>query len=61
MYEPLLLRKSKGWITGYNSNLDGHEYGNMRYNVYNGGGPKYTDIITDVAADNYRGIDFANS
>ncbi len=61
MYEPLLLRKSKGWITGYNSNLDGHEYGNMRYNIYNGGGPKYTRIITDVATDSYRGIDFASS
>ena len=61
MYEPLLVRKSKGWITGYNSNLDGHEYGNMRYNVYNGGGPKYTTIITESAADNYRGIEFDNS
>jgi len=58
MYEGLLLRKSKGWITGYNSNIDGHEYGTMRYNVYNGGGPKYTKIITEAATDNYRGITF---
>lgn len=58
MYEGLLLRKSKGWITGYNSNLDGHEYGTMRYNVYNGGGPKYVNMITESAADNYRGITF---
>lgn len=58
MYEPFLVRKSKGWITGYNSNLDGHEYGTMRYNVYNGGGPKYTSIITEAAAADYEGIAF---
>lgn len=59
MYEPFLVRDSKGWITGYNSNLDGHEYGTTRYNVYNGGGPKYTKMITEAAADNYRGIIFS--
>ena len=59
MYEPFLLRTSKGWITGYNSNLDGHEYGTMRYNVYNGGGPKYSSIINEAAADDYRGVEFA--
>ncbi|MGF1597899.1 MAG: hypothetical protein ACFCVK_13365 [Acidimicrobiales bacterium] len=40
MYKPFLLRKAKSWTTGYNSNLDGHEYDKMRYNIYNGGGPK---------------------
>ena len=58
MYEPFLLRKAKSWITGYNSNLDGHEYGKMRYNVYNGGGPKYTSILNDAADNGYNGIAF---
>jgi hypothetical protein len=58
MYEPFLVRKSKGWITGYNSNLDGDEYAKMRYNIYNGGGPKYSSIITEAAAEGYRGIAF---
>jgi len=58
MYEPFLLRKAKSWITGYNSNLDGHEYGKMRYNIYNGGGPKYTGRLDEVALDDYEGITF---
>ena len=61
MYEPFLLRNSKGWITGYNSNLDGHEHGTTRYNVYNGGGPKYMSIINEAAADDYRGVAFDRS
>ncbi len=56
MYKPLLLRKAKSWITGYNSNLEGHEYGKMRCNIYNGGGPKYTGRLAQVAADDYQGI-----
>ncbi|MGI9616296.1 MAG: flavin-containing monooxygenase [Acidimicrobiales bacterium] len=58
MYEPFLLRKAKSWITGYNSNLDGHEYGKMRYNIYNGGGPKYTARLDEVAHEGYEGIAF---
>lgn len=59
MYEGLLLRKAKSWITGYNSNLEGHEYGKMRYNIYNGGGPKYSKIIKEVADSDYKGIAFS--
>ena len=59
MYKGLLLRKAKSWITGYNSNVEGHEYGKTRYNVYNGGNPKYTQWLRDVAADNYRGVRFS--
>ena len=58
MYEPFLLRKAKSWITGYNGNLDGHEYGKMRYNIYNGGGPKYASIIAEVADGDYEGFTF---
>ncbi len=58
LYEMLLLRSSKGWFTGYNSNVDGHEEGVIRHNVYNGGSPKFVSTINDVANDGYRGITF---
>ena len=57
-YEPFLLKEARSWITGYNSNVDGHEYGKTRYNLYNGGGPRYAKRIADVAADGYAGITF---
>ncbi|MDG2111891.1 MAG: NAD(P)/FAD-dependent oxidoreductase, partial [Actinomycetota bacterium] len=56
MYEPLLLRTAKSWITGYNSNLEGHEYGKMRLNIYNGGGPRYAARLGQVADAGYEGI-----
>jgi len=59
MYKPFLIRKAKSWITGYNSNLEGHEYGKTRYNIYNGGGPKYAARLDDVAADDYTGFAFS--
>ena len=59
MYKPFLLRTAKSWITGYNSNLDGHEYGKTRYNLYNGGGPKYAAVINEVADNDYRGFAFS--
>ena len=58
MYQGMLLRNARSWFTGYNSNLEGHEYGNMRYNIYNGGGPKYSETLWDVAGDDYRGMHF---
>lgn len=58
MYKPLLLRTAKSWITGYNSNLDGHEYGKTRYNIYNGGGPRYSARLHQVADGDYEGISF---
>ena len=58
MYQGLLLRKAKSWITGYNSNLDGHEYGKTRYNIYNGGGPKYAKRLRQVARNDYEGVSF---
>ncbi|MCP3856887.1 MAG: NAD(P)/FAD-dependent oxidoreductase [Actinomycetia bacterium] len=56
MYEPLLLRTAKSWITGYNSNVEGHEYGKMRLNIYNGGGPRYAARLSQVADDGYQGV-----
>lgn len=55
-YKPFLSRNSQSWITGYNSNLDGHEHGNIRYNVYNGGGPKFVAKLADVVDHDYAGI-----
>ncbi|MDP6952879.1 MAG: NAD(P)/FAD-dependent oxidoreductase [Alphaproteobacteria bacterium] len=59
LYSRMLLRKAKGWFTGYNSNLPGHEAGNIRYMVYNGGTPKFVATIDEVADDDYRGIAFS--
>ena len=59
MYEMMLLRKAKGWFTGYNSNVAGHEAGTVRHIVYNGGTPKFVSIIKDVAARGYPEIAFS--
>ncbi|MBS0220063.1 MAG: NAD(P)/FAD-dependent oxidoreductase [Proteobacteria bacterium] len=58
MYSMLLLRKAKGWFTGYNSNVPGHEEGRIRYVVYNGGQPKYVSILNQVAMSGYEGVVF---
>ncbi len=58
MYKGLLLRNAKSWFTGYNSNLEGHEYGKMRYNIYNGGGPRFAKMLSEVADNNYEGVHF---
>ncbi len=56
MYSVMLMRKAKGWFTGYNSNVAGHEEGKVRYFVYNGGAPKYVERINQVAANGYEGV-----
>ncbi len=61
MYSMMLMRKAKGWFTGYNSNVVGHEEGKVRYFVYNGGAPKYVARINEVAARGYEGIDLGNT
>ena len=58
MYNIMLMRKAKGWFTGYNSNVDGHEKGTIRYFVYNGGTPKYRKKLVDVAEHDYEGFTF---
>lgn len=59
MYEGLLMRKAKSWITGYNSNVDGHEYGKIRYNIYTGGGPKYARRLRECAENDYDGVELS--
>jgi hypothetical protein len=56
----MLMRKAKGWFTGYNSNVAGHEEGTIRYFVYNGGTPKFVGLISDVAAKGYQEIEFSS-
>jgi len=58
LYQGMLLRNAKSWFTGYNSNVEGHEVGNMRYNIYNGGGPKYAARLWEVAENSYEGMQF---
>ncbi|MDO8397203.1 MAG: NAD(P)/FAD-dependent oxidoreductase [Bradyrhizobium sp.] len=58
MYAIMLLRNAKGWFTGYNSNVPGHEAGKVRHVVFNGGTPKYVAAINDVAMKGYEGIVF---
>lgn len=53
----VLLGKSRGWFTGYNSNVPGHEAGKTRYVAYWGGGPKYAALLRQVAENGYAGID----
>jgi cation diffusion facilitator CzcD-associated flavoprotein CzcO len=61
MYSIMLMRKAKGWFTGYNSNVAGHEEGKVRYFVYNGGAPKYVERINQIAANGYEGVDLAKA
>ena len=56
MYSKMLMRKAKGWFTGYNSNIKGHEHGKTRYFVYNGGTPKYVATIKEIAQNGYEGV-----
>jgi len=55
-YERMLLGQSKGWFTGYNSNVRGHQEGKIRYQAYFGGVPRYTTKINEVVAGAYTGI-----
>src|SRR5215207_5918405 len=59
LYGILLMRKAQGWFTGYNSNVEGHEHGKIRYLVFNGGTPKFRAKIAEAAENDYPGIEFA--
>ena len=60
-HEQLLLRKSRGWFTGYNSNVAGREVGKVRYQAYFGGAHRYTARVAELAADGYPGLEMATS
>ena len=56
-HERMLFRRSKGWFTGYNANVAGHEEGKVRYQAYFGGAPRYSERIEQVTASGYPTID----
>jgi len=58
MYKGALLRTAKSFFTGYNSNIEGHEYGKTRYNIYNGGVPRYANTLNEMSDNNYEGVQF---
>jgi len=58
-HERLLLRNSKGWFTGYNSNVAGHQEGHVRYQAYFGGGPRYVRKIEEIVDAGYAGVEFS--
>ena len=58
MYSSMLMRNAKSWFTGYNSNVEGHEAGKVRYFVYNGGQPKFNERLAKVVDNGYEGIAF---
>ncbi|MEM9516165.1 MAG: cyclohexanone monooxygenase, partial [Actinomycetota bacterium] len=57
----LLIRRSQGWYTGYNRNVDGHGEGTARYMAYWGGAPRYHSMIEQLAADEYPGLLFEHT
>ena len=57
-YKGALLRNAKSFFTGYNSNIEGHEHGKTRYNIYNGGVPRYASIISEFSNNEYKGVHF---
>ncbi|MEZ5279289.1 MAG: NAD(P)/FAD-dependent oxidoreductase [Acidimicrobiales bacterium] len=57
LYQPMLMKRAQGWFTGYNSNVEGHGQGTVRYVVYNGGAPKYAKLLGEIAQDGYRGFE----
>ncbi|MGI9616710.1 MAG: cyclohexanone monooxygenase, partial [Acidimicrobiales bacterium] len=57
-HERMLFRRSKGWFTGYNANVAGHEEGKIRYQAYFGGSPRYVERIDEVTTSGYADIDF---
>jgi hypothetical protein len=57
-HERMLFRRSKGWFTGYNSNVAGHQEGQIRYQAYFGGSPRYTEVIDEATAEGYPAVSF---
>ncbi|MCP3856735.1 MAG: NAD(P)/FAD-dependent oxidoreductase [Actinomycetia bacterium] len=57
LYGMLLLRKAKSWFTGYNSNVDGHD--RTRYLIYNGGAPKYRELLADESEAGYPNFEMS--
>ena len=55
-HERMLFRRSKGWFTGYNSNVAGHQEGKIRYQAYFGGSPRYVAAIQHETETGYASM-----
>jgi cation diffusion facilitator CzcD-associated flavoprotein CzcO len=55
-FERFLLRSTKGWFTGYNSNVDGHAAGPARHLIFTGSAARYREKITGIADEGYPGV-----
>ncbi len=58
-HERMLFRRSKGWFTGYNSNVAGHQEGKVRYQAYFGGAPRYNAMVEEATANDYAGVELS--
>jgi cation diffusion facilitator CzcD-associated flavoprotein CzcO len=58
-HERMLFKRSKGWFTGYNSNVAGHQEGKIRYQAYFGGAPQYATAIGQAAESGYAELDMS--
>lgn len=55
-FERFLLRTTKGWFTGYNSNVDGHVTGPARHLIFTGSAARYRQKITEIADEGYPSV-----
>ncbi len=55
--ERMLVRRARGWFTGYNANVEGHGEGTVRYLAYWGGAPRYKERISRIAEEGYLGVE----
>ncbi len=55
--ERMLMRRSRGWFTGYNANVEGHDAGTFRYLAYWGGAPRYKERIDRLTDEGYPGVE----
>ena len=60
LYQTTMIHEARGWFTGYNSNVAGHEVGRVRHVVYNGGAVRYAERLREVAEAGYPGIAFSS-
>lgn len=58
VYSGLLMRNAKSWFTGYNSNVEGRDHSKPRFLQYNGGQPKFREVLEASEASDYDGVIF---
>lgn len=56
LYATAITGKAQSWLTGYNSNLDGHEKGRIRHVIWGGAFPEFRAEMKDIASKGYTGF-----